>query len=269
MTIQIYWDPIPHLGPIPVNWYGLTFALGILVGSRVVLRRAPRFDVSKERVEELLIWIVVGTIAGARLYFIAQNDFLEYLRQPWRILAVWEGGLAFFGGLAGATLAAFLYSQLRGLPFARLADLVAPAIPIGGAIGRTSCGLDGMDYGTATRLPWSVIYTHPRSYAPVDGISRHPTQFYELTGDLLIAWILLRVRGKLRDGDLFRLYLVLFSLLRFLLFFVRGDVPVIALGLKNGQWTALLFFALTLTSFVIARSRRTASHATLPQSQRN
>lgn len=262
MTIQIHWDPIPHLGPIPVNWYGLTFALGILVGSRVVLRRAPRFDVSKERVEELLIWIVVGTIAGARLYFIAQNDFLEYLQQPWRILAVWEGGLAFFGGLAGATLAAFLYSRFRGLSFACLADLVAPAIPIGGAIGRTSCGLDGMDYGTPTQLPWGVLYTHPDSYAPIDGISRHPTQFYELTGDLLIAAILLGVRGKLREGDLFRLYLVLFSLLRFLLFFVRGDVPVIALGLKNGQWTALAFFVLALSSFAIRRTGKTVPRLT-------
>jgi len=255
MTIQIHWDPIPHLGPIPVNWYGLTFALGILVGSRVVLRRAPRFDVSKERIEELLIWIVVGTIAGARLYFIAQNDFLDYLRQPWRILAVWEGGLAFFGGLAGATLAAFLYSRLRGLRFAHLADLVAPAIPIGGAIGRTSCGLDGMDYGTPTQLPWAVIYTHPNSYAPVDGISRHPTQFYELTGDLFIAAILLGIRGRLREGDLFRLYLVLFSSLRFLLFFFRGDVPVIALGLKNGHWTALLILVGVLLSFTAARSK--------------
>lgn len=262
MTIQIHWNPIPFIGPLPVNWYGLTFALGTLVGARLVHLWAPRFGVSKERVDQLLIWIIVGTIAGARFYFVVQNDFLGYVSQPWRILAVWEGGLAFFGGLAGATLAGFLFSRRYKLSFARLADLVAPAIPIGGAIGRTSCGLDGMDYGTPTGVPWGVIYTHPSSYAPVDGISRHPTQFYELTGDLLIAAILLGMQRKLREGDLFRLYLVLFSLLRFLLFFVRGDVPVVALGLKNGQWTALVIVGLALASLTFGRSGRMRSRPT-------
>lgn len=256
MTIEIHWDPIPHIGPIPVNWYGLTFALGILVGAWLVRRWAPRFGLSQERADGLLSWIIIGTITGARVYYIVQNDFAGYLREPWRILAVWEGGLAFFGGLAGATLAGFLYSRRYRLPFSRVADLVAPAIPIGGAIGRTSCGLDGMDWGTPTHLPWGVLYTHPNSYAPVDGTSRHPTQFYELTGDLVIAVILLSMRGKLQEGGLFRLYLILFSLLRFGLFFVRGDVPVIALGLKNGQWTALVILAIALFTFAVAPSRR-------------
>lgn len=197
-------------------------------------------------------------IAGARLYFVAQNDFSLYLREPWRILAVWEGGLAFFGGLAGATLAGFFYTRWYKLPFSRVADLVAPAIPIGGAIGRTSCGLAGMDYGTPTHKPWGILYTHPDSYAPVDGISRHPTQLYELAGDLVIAAILLRLRGKLHDGGLFRTYLILFSVLRFFLFFVRGDVPVVALGLKNGQWTALVILALVVIPVMAGGLRRIA-----------
>lgn len=120
-----------------------------------------------------------------------------------------------------------------------MADLFAPAIPLGSAIGRIACGLDGMDYGTPTSLPWGFTYTHPNSYAPNDGVSRHPDQFYELLGDLAIAGVLLRFRGKLRDGHLFTLYLALFSLLRFLVFFFRGNVFPVALGLKNAQWTAL------------------------------
>lgn len=205
-----------------------------------------------------------GTIAGARLYFIVQNDLGAYVREPWRVLAVWEGGLAFFGGLAGGTLAAFLYTRRHKVPFARVADLFAPAIPIGGAIGRISCGLAGMDYGTPTQARWGVVYTHPHSYAPVDGISRHPTQFYEMAGDLAIAVVLLRFRGKLPTGSSFLCYLVLFSILRFFLFFVRGDVPVVAMGLKNGQWTALGILVVSLLGLVVGAFRRHTSSRARP-----
>lgn len=159
------------------------------------------------------------------------------------------GGLAFFGGLFGATLAAYVYTRRHRLPFLRIADLFAPAIPIGAAIGRVSCGLAGMDYGTPTALPWGVVYTNPASFAPIDGIARHPTQFYELVGDLFIATVLIRLRGTLAHGGLFLLYLVLFAALRFLLFFVRGDVPAVALGLTNGHWTALIILAVAAPLF--------------------
>lgn len=124
--------------------------------------------------------------------------------------------------------------------FWRVADLFAPAIPLGSAIGRISCGLAGMDYGSPTSLPWGVVYTNPNSYAPTDGIARHPAQYYELVGDLFVAGILLKIRGKVSDGALFLTYLMLFSLLRFFVFFVRGNVIPVALGLKNAQWTARL-----------------------------
>ena len=252
--IQIDWNPVPHIGPIPVNWYGITFALGFIVGGRLVWRWAAKFDVPRAKVESLLVWILVGTVIGARLYFVAQNDPLNYLKEPWAILKIWEGGLAYFGGLLGAIAAAFLYTRHVGLPFTRVADLFAPAIPIGSAIGRISCGLDGMDYGTPTSLPWGVVYLNPNSYAPNDGVLRHPDQFYELAGDLVIAALLLRLRGKLQDGVLFIAYLISFSVLRFFIFFVRGNVPVVALGLKNAQWMALAIFAAGVISlFAITR----------------
>lgn len=261
--LKIDWNPIGHLGPIPINWYGLTFLIGFLVSAYLVLRWAPAYCVKRDQVESLLLWVLVGTVAVARLYFVVQNSPGAYLREPWRILAVWEGGLAYFGGLFGATLAAYLYTRREKFSFARVADLFAPAIPIGAAIGRISCGLDGMDYGTPTHLPWGFIYTNPHSYAPVDGLARHPDQFYELLGDLLIAAILIRLRGKVPDGGLFPLYLVLFSVLRFFLFFVRGSVDPVALGLKNAQWTALgiLFVAVPLLIYLGARRGRNAQGA--------
>ncbi len=240
--IHIDWNPVAHLGPIPVNWYGIGWAMAFLIGGALVRRWAAREGIATSLIDDLVVWILVGSLIGARLYFVVQNP-AEYLREPWRILAVWEGGLAFFGGLFGGIVAGWLYVRRAGLSFARLADLFAPAIPIGAAIGRVPCGLAGMDYGTPTSLPWGVVYDNPASYAPTDGVPRHPDQFYELIGDLLIAAIVLKVRPRLPQGAAFLLYLVLFSALRFALFFVRGNVPVVALGLKNAQWTSLAILA--------------------------
>lgn len=260
MTIYIDWNPTPHLGRVPVNWYGLGFALAFVVGDILVRRWAPKFGIDRKHVDPLIAWIALGTVVGARLYYVFQNDLPVYLAHPWRILAVWEGGLAFFGGLFGAILAAYVYVRLHRLPFLRTADLFAAAIPIGGAIGRISCGLDGMDYGTSTALPWAVIYKNPNSFAPMDGVSRHPDQFYELFGDLIIASILLRLRGRLPDGALFLLYLVLFSVLRFFVFFVRGNAPEVLGGMKNAQWTALAIMVVSVPALVSRfRQRRRES----------
>jgi phosphatidylglycerol:prolipoprotein diacylglycerol transferase len=258
MAIEINWNPAPMVGPVPINWYGLTYLLGFVAGWALVRRWAARYGFTKHQVDEALTWIVLGTLIGARFYFIVQNDLPAYIAEPWRIFAVWEGGLAYFGGLFGATVAAFLYTRIRGLPFLKLADLFAPAIPIGSAIGRVGCGLAGMDYGTPTSLPWGFVYMHPASYAPALDVPRHPTQFYELAGDLLVALGLLRFRGRLPEGALFLTYLIAFAILRFGLFFLRGDVPVVAFGLKNGHWTALAILAVALIAgtAVVSRQRR-------------
>ena len=128
MTIN--WDPVPYLGSVPVNWYGLGWVAAFLAALWLVRRWAPASGLSRDQVENLAVWSLAGAFIGARLYFIAQNDPAAYLREPWRILMIWEGGLAFFGGLFGAILAAFMYARRRALPFARAADLFAPAIPI-------------------------------------------------------------------------------------------------------------------------------------------
>ena len=257
--IEISWNPIAHVGPIPINWYGLGWVVAFLSAASLIRGNARRAGMPVDHVERLLLWTLVGTFIGARLYFIVQNDFAGYLREPWRVFAVWEGGLAFFGGLFGAILAGFLYARKHSLSFARAADVFAPAIPVAGAIGRIACGLAGMDYGTPTSLPWGVVYSHPASYAPNDGMPRHPVQFYELAGDLAIAAVLFRLRGKLPDGALFLTYLVLFGGFRFFLFFFRGDVPAVALGLTNGHWTALAIVLVALPALVmVSRWRRCA-----------
>jgi phosphatidylglycerol:prolipoprotein diacylglycerol transferase len=249
--IRIDWDPKPYIGPIPINWYGLNFLVAFVLSGLLVRKWAPRWGFSKTQIESLLAWILVGTIIGARIYFVVQNDFIDYLSHPWRIAALWEGGLAFFGGLAGGILAAYIYARRHSLSFLRLGDLFAPAIPIGGAVGRISCGLDGMDYGTPTSVSWCVIYENQNSFAPIDGVNRHPDQSYELLGDMIIAVVLIKVRRNLPEGAPFFLYLVLFSILRFFLFFVRGNAPELLFGLKNGQWAALVILLIAVPALML------------------
>lgn len=253
--MRIDWAPVAYLGPIPLNWYGLGWLASFLVATWLVRRWARGTLMSTDDVDRMSLWILFGALAGARLYFIAQNQPGLYAANPWRIFAVWEGGLAFFGGLFGAIGAAFVYMRRHRLPLGQTADLFAPVVPIAAAIGRIPCFLAGMDYGTPTTVPWSVIYTNPKSYAPQDGLPRHPVQLYELAGDLAIAGVLIRLRGRVPDGQLFLAYLILFGVLRFVLFFVRGDVPVIAWGLKNGQWTALALLAASLAMLLTFRIR--------------
>ena len=145
--IEITWDPVAHLGPVSINWYGLGWGAAFLVAASLVRRWAPRTGMSLEHVEALLLWTLVGSLAGARLYFVVQDSPAGYLSEPWRILAIWEGGLAFFGGLFGATFAAFLYTRHSQLSFSGAADLFAPAIPIAGAVGRLAFGFAGMGDG--------------------------------------------------------------------------------------------------------------------------
>lgn len=124
-------------------------ALGFIVGGYLTWRWAPKFNIPREKIEGLVLWILVGSVLGARIYYVVHNDFGLYVRQPWRIIAVWESGLAFFGGLFGGIAAAYLYSRRTKLTFSRVADLFAPAIPVGAAIGRITCSS-----GSVLRVAW-------------------------------------------------------------------------------------------------------------------
>lgn len=257
--IRINWNPIPHLGPLPVNWYGLNWVLAFVVGFLLVRSWSDQWPELRTNLESLFLWIAAGSAVGARIYYVVQNEPLEYVSRPLRILAVWEGGLAYFGGLFGGVLAAYVWTRRHGLRFLKVADLFAPAIAIASAIGRISCWLAGMDYGTPTTLPWGTVYLNENSFAPVDGIPRHPAQVYELLGDLIIGLVLIKWRRKLSDGLVFWSYLASFSILRFFVFFVRGNVRPVLFGLKNGQVTALFLLAIVLPCLVasLLRLRKT------------
>ena len=169
----------------------------------------------------------------------------RYVSDPRAILGF--EGLTIFGAILGGLLGAWIYCRLRKLSFAPLADLAAPGIILAQAIGRAGCTINGCCCGEPTSLPWAVFYTYPgsraASCAPL-GTPIHPTQLYELLGDLLIFALLFWVfRGRLRpSGSLLALYLVLYSALTFTVRFWRGDTQTFAGPLQEGQLLAIILF---------------------------
>ena len=253
-SMFIDWNPIAHVGPIPINWYGLTWALGFLIGGAIVRRRSARYGIRPDQVETAVLWIAVGTLIGARLYYVVQNDVGEYLRQPWRVLAFWEGGLA-HSSVGCSEESSPPGCMPAGRRFRSAASLICSRQPCRSDPRSGESVVSSMEW-TMARLPGcrgvSSIRT-PNSYAPNDGVPRHPDQVYELIGDLIIAALLFKLRNRFSHGSLFLLYLILFSVLRFFLFFVRGNVPIVAFGLKNGQLTALAILVIAIPIFMRSR----------------
>jgi len=241
LPIIIDIDPVLlQLGPLAVRWYGLMYVVGILAGLYVALPYARQRGLDDESLWEVFLWGLIGGLAGARLYYVIQSDLGAYLAQPWRIFAVWEGGMAFYGAVVGATIAAAIACQRAKVPFWTLVDMGAILAAVGQGFGRVGNIINGDIVGYPTDLPWGVIYRNPRSFVPDHTVAYQPAAFYELLFNVLLFAILWSLRFRLRQpGLLFATYLIAYSVGQFVLFFWR-DNEVVLWGLKNAQLTALV-----------------------------
>lgn len=242
LTIDI--DPVlVHLGPLALSWYGLAVAAGILVAIWLTLREAERKGLPTDRVADLAVWIVVGGFVGARLLHVLDRwDF--YVANPGQILAVQNGGLAILGAVLGGTLTGGLAAWRQGLPVRRLSDGIAPGLVLGQALGRFGCLVTGDSLGPPTDGTWGIVYQHPGALAPQLGVAYQPTFLYEQLWDVLIFGVLWLLRGRLRvDGQLFALYLALYSVGKFAFTFLRTET-IWFLGLQEAQVLALVSLAL-------------------------
>lgn len=219
------------LGPLTVNSYGVMIALGFLSGILLAIYLAKREKISPEMMMDLALFVMVFSIIGARIFYVIEF-WPEYLYRPLAVLFVWEGGLVFYGGLLGAVLTVLIFSRLNKLPVLKLLDLITPATALGYAIGRIGCFLRGCCYGVECKLPWAV------KFPEVVGL-RHPTQLYALLSWLIlfgVLWFLLTKRKF--DGQIFALGLILYSVYRFLIEFVRTNPQYF--HLTAAQWGSLL-----------------------------
>lgn len=214
------------IGPLRIYTYGTLVALGVLVAWFVLKYRAERYGISRSQLVDLLVFLFLSGILGARLFFVLQH-WEHYNAAIWKVFMINEGGLVWYGGFFFAAVTGILFARRSHLPVFRTADFLAPAIPLGHAIGRIGCYLNGCCYGFAG----------------------HPVQLYEAAGLLVLGIWLARVSvARYTPGSLFLFYVLGYSILRFILEFWRGD-QIRIYNLTTPQWTSLVLFAGSLILF--------------------
>jgi len=236
MALPYIYYPEINLGFFKVYTFGLIVAIAFLAGLWFSLREAKRKGISKEVVEGLVFYIMVGSIIGSRLLHVI-IFWEDYSTNILSVFMLWEGGLAFYGGFLGAVIASFIYLRVKKLSFFKYADLLAPSIVLGHAIGRIACLVgDGGHVGKLTSLPFGVF---------VNGGLRHLTALYDFVNLIILFIILLFLRKKnFFTGFLFLFYICFYAFVRFLLDFLRTDPTFY--GLTATQWMAIPLFIISL-----------------------
>jgi phosphatidylglycerol:prolipoprotein diacylglycerol transferase len=218
------------MGPIVIRWYGLLIASAVLIGVTISQYLAKRRHVNPELISDLSIWLVIGAIPAARLYYVL-FQWSEYSQHPDRIIAIWQGGIAIHGAIIGGVIAALIFAKLKKISFWQLADLVAPSLILGQAIGRWGNFFNSEAFGGPASLAWK-LYIPPERRPPnlVNFEYFHPTFLYESLWNLMVFALLLTLffralsgKPRLKVGTLFLVYWVAYSLGRFWIEGLRTD----------------------------------------------
>lgn len=256
------------IGSLFIRFYGILIMLGALAGGWLAAREVKRRGRDPEIVWDLLIYLIVGGVIGARLWhiFTPPPSSIEqgittawYLTHPLDALAVWEGGLGIPGAVIGGAVVLYFYARKHGLSFAEWADIGAPSLALGQAIGRWGNFFNQELYGAPTDLPWK-IYIDPlhrvRGFETVEYF--HPLFLYEsllsFANMFFLLWLGRRHAERLKPGDVFLVYLILYPVERFFLDFLRLDASLV--GGINANQTVMAVAALAAAAALILRHRR-------------
>lgn len=264
-----------NIGPIPIHFYGIILMLGALAAAFLADREARRRGMNSEIVWDVFVWVLIGGIIGARIWHIftpppsmvAQGITVEYyLTHPLDAIAVWKGGLGIPGAVIGGGLALLLYTRRNHLNFGTWADIAAPALALGQAIGRWGNFVNQEIYGAPTDLPWAV-HIDPQYRLPgFENIETyHPLFLYEslwnLFNMLFLLWLGRRYKERLLPGDVFLTYLVVYPVGRFFLEFLRLDASQVA-GINANQ-TLMAIVALLAAGLLVWRRYRAPERSSL------
>ena len=256
------------LGPLFIRFYGIILMLGAVSGAWLATREAKRRGHEPEIVWDLLTYLLIGGILGARLWHILTPPPSSgitaswYLTHPLDALAIWKGGLGIPGAVIGGVIVLFSYTRNHKLNFAEWTDIAAPGLALGQAIGRWGNFFNQELYGAPTNLPWRIfIDPAHRLSGYLDVEYYHPLFLYESIWNLgnmfLLLWISRRYANRLKNGDIFLLYLVIYPLGRLLLDFLRLDASMVA-GININQ-TIMAVVAVCASTALFLRHRRNAA----------
>jgi phosphatidylglycerol:prolipoprotein diacylglycerol transferase len=251
--IYIDIDPVfLHLGPLAMRWYGLMYVVGIMIGLWAIRGYTTRKGISADLVSRVIWWCIVAGLIGGRLYFVMQQkDLVQgYLLQPWRILATWEGGMAFYGAIFFVLATLFWRSKVEQVNPLVLTDAAVLFASVGQIFGRFGNIINGDIIGYPSTLPWSTVYQHPHSWACLQpatcNVPVQPAADYEIICNIILMVILFSLAQRVRrPGVLSLIYLFGYTVTQFLVFFWRANEYVSFLGitaLKQAQWTSLIVF---------------------------
>ena len=211
-------DLLVIAGVIRVKWYGFMYVLGFFSAWMLGQSRLSTYGISRSQFLDYLTYVAVGIIVGGRLGYMMIYQWTAFYQQPWTILAIWQGGMAFHGALLGGLVAAVIFARSCHIPLSHLIDFTAPLIAPGLFLGRLGNFINGELWGRVTDMPWGMVF--PRS----DGLPRHPSQLYEMVGEGLLLYVIMnwhRQHKPLRRGALGAWFTFHYGWIRFALEFFR------------------------------------------------
>lgn len=257
-----------NIGPLTIHFYGILIMIGALAAAFMAARQAKRRGISSEVVWDMFPWLIIGGIIGARLWHILTPpaSMVEqgittwyYLTHPLDALSIWKGGLGIPGAVIGGVVALWIYARKRKLNFWMWTDIAAPGLALAQAIGRLGNYVNQEVYGSPTNLPWAITIDRAHRLPEyIEQATYHPLFAYELIYNLINMAVLLfisrKFAGKLRDGDVFLTYLVIYPVGRFFLEFLRLDPSPVA-GININQ-TIMAIIAVAAAAALILRKRK-------------
>ncbi len=256
-----------HIGPLFIRYYGIILMLGAVAAAFLAERLARRRKLNSDFVWDALIWVLIGGIVGARLWHVftvppsmqAIGITTEhYLTHPLDLINTTKGGLGIPGAILGGGLALYLYSRRKKTSFLMWADIAAPTVALGQAIGRWGNFINQEVYGKPTDLPWAITIQPPYRLPEYWDVEKyHPLFLYESLWNFanmaLLLWLGKKYPDRLKEGDLFLTYLVGYPIGRFFLEFLRLDSPVI--GTINTNQTIMPIVAIVAAGLLFWRHR--------------
>jgi phosphatidylglycerol:prolipoprotein diacylglycerol transferase len=236
---------------LPLYGFGIMIVVGFYLGLLLAVRRSKRQNLDPNVIYDLVIWLLIGGIVGARLFYVV--EYWDQIETFTDIFKIWEGGIVFYGSVIGATVGFFLARMVRPFPILATLDVLAPSIALGIAFGRVGCFLNGCCYGDVCPFRWLAVHFPPNSPAwnaerargliPVDAptsLPLHPTQLYAAI-DGLVLLVLLTAYFPLRRraGEVIALLMLTYPITRFLIERLRDDEPAFIWGLTISQAISL------------------------------